>query len=129
MPKELWVEISNFPDYLVSNRGKVYSKKRNKLLTPRVNSRGYLAVALYTHGEKTRKQFTIHKLVLEGFLGKGPVGLQCNHKDGGKKHNFLNNLEYVTPKQNVDHAAKLGRRNQLRRRNKKTGRFLLTPNR
>jgi hypothetical protein len=47
-------------------------------------------------------------LVAENFIGKRPKGYEINHKDGKKSNNRLNNLEWVTPKENYHHAVKLG---------------------
>lgn len=48
---------------------------------------------------------SIHKLVARAFIGPCPTGMEVNHKDGIKKHNFWKNLEYKTHAKNMEHAA------------------------
>ena len=50
---------------------------------------------------------TIHRLVLDAFVGEKLKGMQCNHKNGIKTDNKLENLEWVTPSQNRKHAYHL----------------------
>ncbi len=50
----------------------------------------------------------VHHLVARAFLPPRPKGTQLNHKDGVKQNNRLKNLEYLTPKENVRHAMRLG---------------------
>ena len=54
------------------------------------------------------RNFYIHKLVALAFLGDSN-GLQVNHKDCNKLNNHIDNLEYVTPKENTQHARRMGR--------------------
>jgi hypothetical protein len=50
------------------------------------------------------KQCKVHHLVLDAFIGPRPSGYQANHKNGDTSNNRLSNLEWVTAKQNVNHA-------------------------
>lgn len=61
----------------------------------------YRTVAL--HKDDQQKSHLIHRLVMAAFHGPSP--LEVNHKNGIKDDNRLENLEYVTPKQNGEHAA------------------------
>lgn len=58
----------------------------------------------------SQKWIMAHKVVTENFLGLCPSGMQVNHKDGDKRNNCLDNLEYVTPKENIRHANAMGLR-------------------
>ena len=51
------------------------------------------------------KRITIHKLVAENFINK-PI-LEVNHKDGNKENNSINNLEWVTTKENIIHRFRV----------------------
>jgi HNH endonuclease len=50
----------------------------------------------------------VHQLVAEHFNGPCPDGLEVNHLNGWKSKNWASNLEYATPKQNIDHAWRTG---------------------
>lgn len=113
---EEWKDIEGFEGlYQVSNLGRVKSLERKvnadfnlgkthiykeKILKPYKEARGYLKVTLYNNGKK--KKFKVHKLVLEAFVGKSE--LTINHKDENKMNNNLNNLEYMTNKNNVRYS-------------------------
>ncbi len=107
---EEWRVIEEFPDYAVSNLGRVKSFKKHdgligRMLSPGNNGSGYLYVHLCYHNKSHRKY--VHILVLESFVGKID-GLQTNHKNGIKLDNRLENLEWVTPSENIRHAYKKG---------------------
>ena len=78
-----------------------------KVLSPGKNSGGYIQVALY--GGEKRKNETVHRLVLETFVGlwTREDGC-CNHKNGDKTDNRLSNLEWVTWSENEKHAHRTG---------------------
>lgn len=50
----------------------------------------------------------LHCIVWETFVGEIPEGMQINHIDGNKHNNCLENLELVTPHENMVHAWKTG---------------------
>jgi hypothetical protein len=94
--------------YEVSDAGNVRRACRylpRPTLKPHLR-RGYSALELSKHSQS--KVVRIHRLVALAFLGPEPAGHQVNHKDGNKQNNRLDNLEYVTPQQNHQHAAKTG---------------------
>ena len=109
--KEKWKEIKGWP-YKVSNFGRV---KRNapgpgthigKILKQKFGGTGYAYVTFSKNAKL--KHFYVQCLVAEAFIGPRPKGYQVNHKDGIKKNNFDWNLEYVTHKENMEHAGKNG---------------------
>ena len=67
---------------------------------------GYLSIELCKN--KIHKRRLIHRLVLLTFIGKCPKGYECNHKNGIKTDNRLENLEWVTSSENHIHAYKIG---------------------
>ena len=104
---EIWKECVQNNAYSVSNRGRVYSTKSNKVLKP-VKSNGYLNVSLCA-GSGTKPQPTgIHVLVLAAFKPQPENMTQVNHIDGVKTNNKLDNLEWSTASLNGLHAYKTG---------------------
>ena len=66
------------------------------------DGRGYDRVSL------EEKPYRIHRLVAEAFI-PNPLNLpEVNHKDGNKKNNCVENLEWVTHQENMAHAVKTG---------------------
>lgn len=92
--------------YEVSDLGNVRSLKfsKVKILKPIPSNRGYLFVELCNNGE--RKRFYVHRLVVTVFIGPIAPGLQINHLNEDKSDNRLENLEVVTPKQNVNYGTR-----------------------
>jgi hypothetical protein len=92
---------SCIPGYDVNRVGVVRSQKSGVILAQRVDQRGYMRTTITRN--KKRICITVHRIVARTFLGEA-MGLQVNHKDGNKKNNRLDNLEWVTLQQNIDHA-------------------------
>ena len=102
---EIWKDIPEYEGlYRVSNTGKVMSLTYNKIRKLRKDEIGYLRIGL-NKNNKCRNHL-VHRLVLLSFIGKSD--LQCNHKNGNKQDNRLDNLEYVTRKENMAHAVLKG---------------------
>ena len=99
--------IKGFENYSISDNGIVENIKTNKIKIGTSNGagEGYLYVDLYNNGNKKRK--FIHRLVAESFIPNPDNKRMVNHKDGNTKNNNVTNLEWVTPKENVEHAHKV----------------------
>ena len=99
---EQWITIESFPDYQISNLGRVKSFKYN---TPRIisscNFGSYKGLYLRKDGRK-HVQY-IHQLVASAFIGPAN-GLDVRHLDGNRANNCLTNLAYGTRKENMDDA-------------------------
>lgn len=80
---------------------------KGKALTPTLGIRGYYVVTLVISAQR-KVQRKVHHLVAEAVWGPMPEGMQVNHVDGDKLNNNANNLEYVTPTENMQHALRLG---------------------
>lgn len=101
--KEIWKDIKDYEGlYQVSNCGNIRSMKRNIILKPSINHKGYLQVVLYKNNISKTKR--IHRLVAENFILNLQNKPQINHIDGNKRNNNLNNLEWCTNSENQKHA-------------------------
>jgi len=104
--EEIWKPIPGYEGlYSISNLGRVKSYYKGGRLLCLHNHDGYICVRLYKKNRR-RPTFQVHRLVLAAFIGTSE--LKCNHKNAIKSDNRLENLEYVTQKENIIHAAKLG---------------------
>lgn len=102
---ETWRPIPNFPSYEASARGDIRKifKSTIHVLKPFDNGCGYFTIKAGPKGEL--KSVLVHKLVASTFHGERPAGLVVNHKDGNKRNNRFENLEYVTKEENQAHAV------------------------
>lgn len=102
--EEAWKPIPGFEGrYEVSDLGRVRSLNFRGVCGPAVmrttkNHNGYHVVSL---GSKPKKQFRLHCLVLEAFVGPRPPGMQGCHGRDDKDDNRLENLRWDTPKRNI----------------------------
>lgn len=107
---EEWRNIAGFEGiYMVSNLGRVKNVKRDSILSPGRNSKGYLRVILCNNG--TKKQVLVHRLVALAFIPNPDGKREVNHIDCNKQNNAVSNLEWVTHSENMRHmhdAAKIG---------------------
>lgn len=104
--KEIWKDIDGFPNYEVSNLGRVRNKKTGHIRKLSTDVVGYKSTTLY--GENKPTTVRVHTLVANAFLGKRPRNYDVNHIDGDKTNNNIDNLEYCSRSDNVLHAYKTG---------------------
>ena len=99
-------------DYLIINTvGEMIDLRTYWKYSWFINSRGYLrAFVEIKNGNATRKQVPMlqHKVLMETFVPNQYDKSQVNHIDGNKLNNSLSNLEWVTSKENIEHAIKNG---------------------
>lgn len=96
-------KIKGYEEYSIDTNGVVYSKK-GKPLKYSVNHNGYCIVNFMV--DRVRKGFSIHTLVAKQFITNNDIRkTQVNHKDGDKTNNCVDNLEWVTSKENMRHAV------------------------
>lgn len=89
--EEIWAEVEGYPDYSVSNTGKVFSKISDRYLAYRLSDGGYPRVVLTADG--VRKDWYVHHLVARAFFAKPyKNGVHIRHVNGNKKNNHVGNL-------------------------------------
>lgn len=97
-------EIQNLPNYYISRCGKVLSMKRNKKLLKIHNINEYKVVTLYNH---RKKNFYLHRLLAIVFISNPKNKPHINHKNGLRDDNRIENLEWVTAKENKRHQIEV----------------------
>jgi hypothetical protein len=117
---EIWKDINGYEGYYqISNQGNVRSvdrfdgvhDRKGTIIKPNLKQNGYLQVGLRMHSK--RKWIGVHRLVAIHFIENPDNKPQVNHIDGNKQNNTINNLEWVTAKENQNHATKLGLRKNM----------------
>lgn len=119
-----WIEFCA-PLYMISDSGKLQSMARpvkgkmdliagrrryiirkGRIIKPQIDQDGYVTVKL-TYEKKT-KGYKVHRLVAIAFIPNPLNKPEVNHKDGNKRNNTVDNLEWVTRLENVQHAKQTG---------------------
>ena len=112
----VWKPITDFPNYEVSDDGRVRSFATSRRWPGRLGHElkqfmkgPYLAVNLV--GFDGRRSVHVHRLVAAAFVSNPSQNPYVNHIDGVKTRNLAVNLEWVTPAGNIRHAIEvLGRK-------------------
>lgn len=118
--KEIWKDVVGYEGlYQVSNLGRVkscvhFTHKKDIILKENIKNGGYVYVNLYKNHKGTK--FYVHRLVANAFLTQYNDRQYVNHIDCNKRNNNVENLEYCTQKENIDHSWK----NNLQKRRYKT---------
>lgn len=114
------VPVAHFEEkYEIFPDGKIWNKGTHTWKTTSQNSNGYLKVLLALNGK--RKQCLVHQLVALHFLPNPYKHTQVNHKDGDKTNNRVDNLEWVSAEDNIQHSLEIGlRKGFMSREDKET---------
>ena len=109
LPEEIWKPIKGYEGlYEASTWGRIKDVKKNYVSKVDFSSDRHKIIVL-TRGFETNS-YSIHRLIAETFI-PNPENLPVvNHIDGIKCHNNVENLEWVSHKQNNEHALMLGLR-------------------
>lgn len=99
---EEWRVITDYPNYSVSNFGNVKNNKTNKLMRQNVKG-GYCCLSLVNN--KKNYTFRVHRLVALAFIPNPDNKPTVNHKDKNKCNNKLENLEWMTIVEQMQHKS------------------------
>jgi hypothetical protein len=91
--------------YYLTEDGNVINKKNN-IKKYQISNSGYKRVCLQIDGKQTL--VSIHRMIAECYIPNIDNKQMVNHKDGDKLNNNYLNLEWVTRKQNEEHAKNNG---------------------
>jgi hypothetical protein len=105
---ENWVKINN--NYEVSNLGGFRKNINGKITYPKLEvlKKGYIRVNMFENG--VRKRALLHRLIANAFIPNNDIyKTQIDHINNNTKDNRVENLRWVTPKENVHHSIEQGR--------------------
>lgn len=111
---EVWKDVVGYEGlYQISTFGRVKSLKRfdtrgnplkSRILKNVSRGNGYLSVNLCKNA--TAKLFNLHRLVAQAYIPNPDSKPQVNHIDEDKTNNKIDNLEWVTIKENANHGTR-----------------------
>lgn len=96
-----------YEGYVITEKGEVFEKDRRYIVAKRKNRYGYWRLTIVGSDGKSR-DLLLHRLLAECFIPNKEGKEQVNHIDGDKANYSLDNLEWVTPKENSEHASETG---------------------
>jgi hypothetical protein len=92
-------------DYDITEDGKVFSRKRNRFMTPTLDKNGYYRLSIYVKGEGTKTLY-VHKLIAETYIINSNSYRFVAHIDGDRSNNTVSNLEWRRNSKPVTDADK-----------------------
>lgn len=102
---EVWKDVNGYEGkYKISNLGRL-KNKRGEFINGS-NIHGYIRVMLF--GDKKVKTISIHRLVAIHFIENDNNKPYVNHIDGNKQNNRVDNLEWCTQAENIQHSIENG---------------------
>lgn len=112
--KELWITLEEYKGIKVSSIGRILKaankSRKERILTEFPKDRdGYCRCSVQKLDGTWTSQ-PVHRLVAKGFISNPENKQSVNHKNGNRTDNRVENLEWVTPKENVYHSFIEGNR-------------------
>lgn len=115
MTEEVWKEIKEYPNYMISNMGNVKSLNYRRsgkegIMSPRISGNGHLTITL-VNGNGC-KRYLVHRLVATYFLLNPKKLPEVNHKNEDKTDNRVENLEWCDRKYNANYGTCQNRKSE-----------------
>lgn len=110
--EEEWRPVVGYEgSYAVSSLGRVKSLprkgvRRERVLSANPGAQGYPVVSLWANG--SGRDVTVHSLVAQAFIGPRPEGADVAHRDGSRTNNSVDNLRYLSRRENLLEAVEHG---------------------
>jgi hypothetical protein len=117
---EIWEKCplgDNYDKVLVSNFGRIKIKENN----PTYGTLVYYDIKIRNNNEKKYKNFRAHRIVCLAFIENPENKPFVNHKDENPSNNKIENLEWITNKENINYSLDLNNR----RKNNKRSKFVI----
>jgi hypothetical protein len=104
-----YYEIPGFSDYAIAPNGALIKKATGEFVKPSPNPDGYINYRIMGD-DGQRFTWNRHRLMAVVFKHPGVdiTELVVNHENGIKGDDFLDNLEWMTQQENVEHAGMMG---------------------
>ena len=99
---ENFYKVSNFGNF-ISIGGRKGGAKNDKVLKCKLMKDGYLRLGVSLN--RKQRYLNAHRIVAKTFIPNPENKKEVNHKDCNKQNNNVDNLEWVTPKENLRHAV------------------------
>lgn len=104
----MWKECKINNSYMVSTDGMVKRVSTGKILNQKLDKDNYLSVNLSMGSRGNTRQVFVHRLVAEAFIPNPENKPLVRHIDGNPVNNCVENLKWVTAKENVEYSIKTG---------------------
>lgn len=110
-----FVELKNYPGYWIAHSPPRLRNANNTIIrecsqTPNSKQDNYWIVTVRNTAGKLVK-CSMHRLLMQTFIPNPKNKAHVNHVDGNKANNSMDNLEWATPKENAQHAIRIGLKN------------------
>lgn len=100
---EIFKTIPGYPDYQISDTGRIWNVKTQRYLKPSKKSNGYYVINLVAINGKRKKEL-VHRLIAITFLPNPNNYPEVNHIDRNRGNNVLSNIEWCNRSQNMRNA-------------------------